>query len=126
MHSALDSLFEIELDRCVYDGHSLVAEVNELVVDSGRRIVQGKRRLNVLFPRPIAHAITEEFPASYAQLLEGNDIGFLRCIDASSLRIALGLDLEQFQSNHAYALVTAHEVLVAYCREEPIIQEYGG
>jgi hypothetical protein len=126
MRTVLDSLHDLELDRCVYDGHDLLAEVNELVAGYGGRVAQGSRRYVVRFAKPVAHAITEELPAVVAELLQGEDVGFLRRIDSSRLRMALGLDLEQFENIHAFALVTAHEVLIAYCVEEPTIQENGG
>ena len=34
-----------------------------------------------------------------------------------------GLDGEQFRAVRAYALITAHEVLVVYCCEEPKIEK---
>jgi hypothetical protein len=123
MHTILDLSHELELDRCVYDGRDLLAEVNELVVEPGGRVVRGPRRYVVRFAKPVAHAITEEFPAAWAHLLQGEDGGFLRSIDAPALRPALGIDLGQFDSFHAYALVTAHEILVAYCAVEPVVQE---
>ncbi|MGN6828295.1 hypothetical protein [Paucibacter sp. M5-1] len=126
MHTDLDSLHELELDRCVYDGRTLVAEVNELIVGYGGRVVRGPRRYGIRFARPVAHAVTEELPAAVAALLQAGDGGFLRNVEASALRVALGLDLEQFEGLLAFALVTAHEVLVAYCTDEPIIEERGG
>ncbi|MCL2076476.1 MAG: hypothetical protein FWH15_08610 [Betaproteobacteria bacterium] len=125
MHTALDSMHDLELDRYVYDGHNLLAEVNELVVGYRHRIVQGSRRYIVRFAKPAAHAVIEEFPAAVAQLLQGEDIGFLRRVDKTALRTTLGLDLEQFENLNAYALITAHEVLIAYCAEEPTIQGNG-
>lgn len=122
MRTVLDSLHELEFDGCRYDGNELVADITELVVGLGGRIIQGSRRYTVRFPRPLAHAVTEEFPAAVAQLIQGGDTGFLRRIESTPLRAALGLDLEQFGDQHAYALITAHEVVVAYCLEEPVVQ----
>lgn len=126
MRTVLDSLHDLELDRCVYDGQDLLAEVTELVVGYGGRVVQGERRYVVRFARPIAHAITEEFPAAVSQLIQGEDVGFLRRVDALALRAALGLDIEQFESVRAFALATAHEILVAYCEVDPTVGENGG
>ncbi|MEC5399912.1 hypothetical protein [Uliginosibacterium sp. H1] len=126
MHTVLDSLHELELVSTTYDGVSLTALVVELVVDGGGRVSQGSRRYVVSFPAPIAYALTEEFPASCADWIRGEDDGFLRKIDNPSLRASLGLDLEQFQGSKGYALITAHEVLVAYCGGEPVIVEQAG
>lgn len=126
MKTILDSVHELELDGYAYDGRDLVAEVVELVVGYGGRVSQGPRRYSVRFTKPLAHAVTEEFPAADAQLVQGQEEGFLRCIDAPALRAALGLDLEQFEEFRAYALLTAHEVLVAYCSDEPAVEENGG
>ena len=125
MQTALDSLHDLELDRCVYDGGDLVAEVIELIVGNGGRVAQGHRRYKVRFAKPLAHAVTEEFPAAAAQLVQGDDIGFLRRVDASALRTALGVDLEQFEEFQAYSLLTAHEVLVVYCSNEPTVEKNG-
>jgi hypothetical protein len=123
MQTSLDALHELELDRYVYNGRDLVAEVVELIVGNGGRVAQGHRRYMVRFDKPLAHAVTEELPAAAAQLVQGDETGFLRRVDASALRAALGVDLEQFEEFHAYALLTAHEVLVVYCLSEPTVEK---
>ena len=126
MDTDLDLLHDLELDRCVYDGQNLEAEVSELVVGYGGCVVRGPRRYSVRFARPVAHTITEELPAAFAALFQGGDRGFLRDVEAPALRVALGLDLKQLEGLRSFALVTAHEVLVAYCSDEPVVEERGG
>lgn len=121
MQTTLDSRHELELLALTYNGHDLVAEVCELVVGQGGRVSQGPQNFAVTFPKPAAHALTEEFPAIVADWLQGNDRGFLRRIDSTALRAALGLDLEQFEDQTPYALLTAHEVLAVFCGNEPSI-----
>nr|WP_315428599.1 hypothetical protein [uncultured Albidiferax sp.] len=123
MHSILDSRHELELVGLKYDGRNLSAEVIELIVVDGGHVAHGACRYLVNFPKPIAHALTEEFPAMVAELIRGKDTGFLRRIESDSLRSALGLNLEQFSEQFAYALITAHEILVVYCAEEPLVVE---
>ena len=121
MKTILDLRHEIELEAYRYDGRTLVAEVVELLVGSGHRVVQGSSQYLVTFQSPIAHALTEEFPAAVAELVRGSDKGFLRRIENPQLRAALGVNEEQFEGFVAYALITAHEILVVYCAEEPTI-----
>lgn len=123
MFTALDSCQELELKGIAYDGCELRAEVRELVVVDGRRMSQGKASFLVIFPSPVAHALTEEFPASYCQWIQSEETGALRRIENTTLRTAMGLDLEQFQNQTAYAPITAHEVLVVYCNGEPMVTE---
>ena len=123
MHSVLDSRHELELHGLKYDGHSLVAEVVELVAGYGGRVAPGVCHYLVTFRKPLAHALTGEFPAVVAQWVQGQDTGLLRRIESPSLRAALGLGLEQFNDAVAYALITAHEILAVYCDEEPSVVE---
>ena len=125
MQTILDSRHELELNGLKYDGDSLVAEVVELVVGYRRRVVPGTRHYLVTFPRPVAHALTCELSAVVANWIQGNDTGFLRRIEDASLRAALGVDLHQSKDEIAYVLITAHEVLVVYCSEEPHVVERG-
>jgi len=123
MRTKLDSLHELELQSIKYDGRTLVAEVAELVVGYGGRVGMGATRYFISFVEPVAHALTEEFPSVCARWIQGDDIGFLRRIENASLQATMGLDLQQFQSHVGYALITAHEILVVYCNQEPVVFE---
>lgn len=122
MKTVLDVHQELQREGHRYDGNSLVAEVSDLVVGSGGKVSSGNSRYLVKFSRPIAHAVTEEFPAAVSNLVRGNDNGFLRIIENKDLTAAMGLDVESFRDVRVYALVTAHEVLVVYCCDEPEIE----
>jgi hypothetical protein len=121
MQTTLDSRHELELLTLTYNGRELSAEVSELIVGQGGRVSRGPKSYVVTFLNPVAHAITEEFPAIVGNWLQGTDIGFLRRVESTALRTAMGLALEQFASQYAFALVTAHEVLAVFCEEEPSI-----
>lgn len=124
MKTCLDDHHELELDGHRYDGDRLVAEVWELVVGERRTVVRGGTYYHVTFHRPVAHAVTEEFPAAVAGLVQGRDEGFLRIIENPALTSALGLNGDPFGEVRSYALITAHEVLVVYCCEEPTIEKH--
>lgn len=119
MDTQLDICHELQLEGYCYDGKNLVAHVSELVVGPGRNVVQGDRRYLVTFQRPVSHAVTEEFPAVLATWIRGTDSGFLRRLDNESLAVAMGLNESQFSEFRAFALITAHEILVAFCAYEP-------
>ncbi len=122
METSLDTLHELQLNGYHYDGNKLVAEVSELVVGSQQRLLPGSRRYSVTFHRPAAHAMTEQFPAALATWIRGSDEGFLRRIDNNELTVAMGLDTEPFQNLSAFALISAHEILVVFCAHAPEIQ----
>lgn len=124
MRTDLDTRHELELKGLRYDGRALHAEVVELVVGYGGRVQAGNAHYLVTFPHPLAHALTEEFPAVVAQWVQGADSGFLRRIDNPLLQASMGLNLEQFHDVAAYALMTAHETLVVYCTDMPVVSEY--
>ena len=124
MKTSLDDHHELELEGHRYDGDCLVAEVWELVVGKGGRVARSGTYYHVSFPRPVAHAVTEEFPAAAAGLVQGDDEGFLRVIKNTALTSALGLNGEPFGDVRSYALITAHDILVAYCRGEPKIEKH--
>jgi len=119
MDTQLDICHALQLEGYCYDGNSLVAEVSELVVGPRRNVVQGDRRYLVTFRRPVSHAVTEEFPAALATWIRGTENGFLRRLDNESLVVAMGLNESQFSEFRAFALITAHEILVAFCAHEP-------
>jgi hypothetical protein len=126
MKTCLDLNYELQLEGYSYDGNNLVAEVSDLYVGPRHHVIRGKKRYRVTFSKPIAHAVTEEFPAVVAELVNGSDEGFLRRIESGQLTAALGLDLDQFENQKPYAMITAHEILVAYCLEEPTVEEHNG
>ncbi|WP_374537832.1 hypothetical protein [Chitinimonas taiwanensis] len=124
MQTDLDTRHELELRGLRYDGQALHAEVVELVVGYGGKVQAGKAQYLVTFTHVLAHALTEEFPAVVAQWVQGVDSGFLRRIDNPVLQASMGLNLEQFHDVAAYALITAHETLVVYCTDLPVVSEY--
>ena len=126
MQTALDSRHELELISLRYNGHELVAEVCELIVGPGGRVSQGLHSYTVSFIRPRAHALTEEFPAICGNWLDDADSGFLRRVENSGLRTAMGLDLEQFENQNAYLLITAHEILAVFSENDPIVEALNG
>ena len=119
VQTILDRHHDIELDGYSYNGTKLVALVSELVVGPGGKVVPGSARYQVTFKSPVAHALTEEFPAVLGDWVRGPDSGFLRQIENQSLAAAVGLNDEQFDYLCAFALVSAHEVLVVFCEQEP-------
>lgn len=126
MRTALDSRHELELHTLTYDGRTLVADVVELIVGKGGLVTPGPVSYSITFPKPVAHAVTEEFPAVYSNWVQGEETGFLRRIENTSLRSAMGLDIEQFERQIGYALITAHEILVVYCEGEPSVIDQRG
>ena len=94
----------------------------ELVLGPGLTLVPGGGRYLITFIRPVSHAITEEFPAVLAEWVRGGDQGFLRRVENEDLVVAMGLREDQFRSLQAYALITAHEVLVVFCGQEPSVK----
>lgn len=123
MQTPLDTCHDLELISLRYDGGELVAEVCELALSDGRRLSKGSAAFVVRFARPVAHALTEEFPAALANWIQGSDSGFLCRVTNPSLCEALGLNIEPFEAHAAYTLITAHEVLTVFCRNEPTIEE---
>ncbi|HSC81828.1 MAG TPA: hypothetical protein VLC08_15825 [Chitinolyticbacter sp.] len=65
MLTALDSRHELELNSLKYDGRHLIAEVGELIIGYGGRMSAGTTSYVINFPNPVAHPLTEEFPAVY-------------------------------------------------------------
>ena len=125
MKTSLDNYHDFQLESIVYDGNNLIAEVCDLVVGGGGRVLPGNYRYTVTFHRPISHAVTEEFPAVLADWVRGEDLGFVRRIENPDLVSAMGLNEEQFNTFQAFALVTAHEILVVFCETEPeVIQKH--
>ncbi|HZW13105.1 MAG TPA: hypothetical protein VFF81_07945 [Noviherbaspirillum sp.] len=122
MQTDLDKYHELELEGYHYDGDSLVATVWELVVGEGHRVIRGSAHYRVTFPMPVAHIVIEELPVAVAGLVHGNDTGFLRVIENTALTSALGLNGEPFEALRSYALISAHEVLVVYCYDEPKVE----
>lgn len=124
MQTPLDTLHDLELISLRYDGDALVAEVGGMEERSAAGgLSQRSVAFAVRFARPVAHALTEEFPASWAKWIQGDPSGFLRRVTNPTLRAALGLDLEPFEQHTAYALITRDEMLTVFCRAEPAIEE---
>ena len=126
MQTALDTRHELERISLKYNGQELVAEVCELIVGPGGLVSRDHQSYAVSFIRPQAHALTEEFPAIYGNWLDDADSGFLRRVKNSGLRAAMGLNLEQFENQNAYLLITAHEILAVFCENDPIVESLNG
>ncbi len=124
MQTLLDTCHELELIALRYQGDELIAEVCERMPAPGRRVSQGSAAYTIRFAHPAAHALTEEFPATVANWIDGDDLsGFLRRVNTPALRAALGLNVAPFEGHSAYALITVDEVLTVFCRDQPEIGE---
>jgi hypothetical protein len=123
MNTSLDTRHELQLDGLRYDGEKLVAEVSGLKVSERREVTPDGNFYRVTFLWPVAHLVTEELPAVIAGIVQGDDEGFLRVIKNEPLSATLGVGQEPFEKHTLYALITAHEILVACCMEVPIVEE---
>lgn len=127
VQTILDTHRELELECVSANGDGLTARVVDLVLEehvSGRggRVRAGMQRYRVRFGPVAAHAVVGEFHAVLGDLVAGEDAGFLRRVECPDLQRALGLLPGTAWDVVPYALVTAHEVLIAFCYDVPCVE----
>ncbi len=124
MKTELNKCFELLLEKLVYDGNSLIAELNEQFLDDRRNIKTSSksRQFQVIFDSVVSHLLIEEFTESVADLVKNYEKDFLREIKNKQLTHFLGLDVpEKYGNLNCYALFTSHEILIVYCDNSPEI-----
>ena len=127
METILDNCYEVLLKNISYDGKLLVAKVTELYIGERKKIVpkpSGKEFM-IQFSEPVSFCVVEEIHASITGLTNDGAGKILRDSSSTKLSDALGLGEYPERSNEfrQYCLITAHEILVVFTSNSPIVTE---